>query len=74
MFALTAQNANFESDPSPFAEPWIRNENPFKYRELVQQWVSPVPKRHQLGLVGGNEVSIIAGNVMDIEKYFLATS
>ena len=74
MFALTAQNANFESDPSPFAEEWIRNENPFKYRELVQQWVSPVPKRHQLGLVGGNEVSIIAGNVMDIESDLRGTT
>ena len=29
---------------------------------------SPVPKRHTLGLVGGNEVSQLAGNPQDIES------
>ena len=68
MFALTAANANFDNDPSPFAASWIQKENPYKYREIVQQWVSPSPKRHQLGLVGGNSVSIVSGNVCDIES------
>lgn len=30
--------------------------------------VSPEPKRHQLGIVGGNDVSRLAGNPQDIES------
>jgi hypothetical protein len=74
MLAFTAANANFESDPSPFATPWVQKENPFKYRELAQQWVSPAPKRHLIGLVGGNEVSIIAGNMADLESDLRGTT
>jgi hypothetical protein len=74
MLAFTAASANFESDPSPFQAPWIQKENPYKYRELAQQWVSPAPKRHQLGLVGGNNVSIAAGNLMDIESDLRGTT
>ena len=74
MLAFTAAPADFKTDPSPFAEPWINKENPYGYRELVQQWISPAPRRHQLGLVGGNEVSIIAGNQMDVESDLRGTT
>jgi len=74
MLAFTAANANFESDPSPFATPWVQKENPFKYRELAQQWTSPAPKRHLIGLVGGNEVSVIAGNMADLESDLRGTT
>ena len=69
MLAFTAAPADFKSDPSPFAEAkWINKENPFGYREYVQQWISPDPKRHQLGLVGGNNVSLARGNLEDVES------
>lgn len=74
MLAFTAAAADFKSDPSPFAESWINKENPYGYRELVQQWITNAPRRHQLGLVGGNEVSIIAGNQMDIESDLRGTT
>ena len=74
MLAFNASPADFESDLSPFATPWIQKENPYKYRELAQHWVSPAPKRHQLGLVGGNNVSIGAGNLMDIESDLRGTT
>ncbi len=68
MLAFSAASADFQNDPSPFAASWITKENPFKYRELAQQWVSPAPKRHQLGLIGGNSSSLISGNVIDLES------
>ncbi len=75
MLAFTAAPANFQSDPSPFkAAPWINKENPFGYKELKTQWESPSPKRHVLGLVGGNEVSPIRGNQMDLESDLRGTT
>jgi hypothetical protein len=74
MLAFTAASADFDNDPSPFAASWIQKENTFKYRELAQQWESPAPKRHLLGLVGGNEASVIAGNRMDIESDLRGTT
>jgi len=68
MLAFTAAPANFESDPNPFNNPWIKKENTSYYHEFTQQWESPTPKRHVLGLVGGNEVSKTAGNQQDIES------
>ena len=48
--------------------PWESKENPQKYNYLVTEYISPAPKRHILGLVGGNEVSVAEGNVVDLES------
>jgi hypothetical protein len=48
--------------------PWESKENPQKYNYLVTEYISPTPKRHILGLVGGNEVSVAEGNVVDLES------
>lgn len=48
--------------------PWERKENPQRYDIQSSQYVSPNPQRHILGLVGGNEVSIIKGNMVDLES------
>ena len=48
--------------------PWESKENPQKYNYLVTEYISPNPKRHILGLVGGNEVSVAEGNVVDVES------
>jgi hypothetical protein len=48
--------------------PWEKKENPQQYTYVVTEYVSPEPKRHILGIVGGNEVSIAEGNVVDVES------
>jgi hypothetical protein len=47
---------------------WEKKENPQHYDDLVTQLVHPHPQRHQLGFVGGNEVSLIKGNLVDLES------
>ena len=47
---------------------WEKKENPQKYAYLVTEYISAEPKRHILGIVGGNEVSIAKGNVVDVES------
>ena len=45
-----------------------KKENPQHYDDLTSQYVHPLPQRHILGLVGGNEVSLIQGNMVDLES------
>jgi hypothetical protein len=47
---------------------WEKKENPQAYVDLPSQLVHPEPKRHILGLVGGNDVSLIQGNLVDLES------
>jgi len=47
---------------------WEKKENPQHYDELQSQEVHPAPHRHVLGLVGGNAVSVIKGNQVDLES------
>jgi len=56
--------------PIRLSEPRLneRKENPQAYDFLPSQFVHIQPKRHMLGLVGGNEVSLIAGNMVDLES------
>jgi hypothetical protein len=48
--------------------PWEKKDNPQRYDNLVVTRINPDPKRHILGLVGGNEVSPIQGNMVDLES------
>lgn len=47
---------------------WERAENPQAYDYLYTTYIHSDPKRHILGLVGGNEVSLIKGNMVDLES------
>ena len=47
---------------------WEKTENPQHYEDLTSQFVHPTPKRHLLGLVGGNDASLIRGNMVDLES------
>lgn len=47
---------------------WEKKEDPQHYDYLPSQFVSPNPHRHELGLVGGNEVSMIKGSQVDLES------
>lgn len=54
---------------SPLNGPaWESKENPQAYDYIKTTYIHPEPKRHILGLVGGNEVSLIKGNIVDLES------
>jgi hypothetical protein len=62
---MTSLNEAFQ----PTAEhPWESTENQQRYTYQVTQRINPTPQRHILGLVGGNEVSLIKGNMVDLES------
>ena len=48
--------------------PFEKSENPQTYAENVFAYVHKKPARHVLGLVGGNEVSLPQGNMVDVES------
>ena len=48
--------------------PFEKSENPQGYSENVFAYVHKEPARHILGLVGGNEVSLPKGNMVDVES------
>ncbi len=50
------------------APKWEATENPQAYAQFHTVFSSPDPRRHELGLVGGNNVSQIAGNMIDLES------
>jgi hypothetical protein len=47
---------------------WEKKENPQHYDKITSTYINPSPKRHMLGLIGGNEVSLIKGNMVDLES------
>jgi hypothetical protein len=47
---------------------WEKEENPQHYDDLTSQYVNPRPQRHIVGIVGGNEASLIKGNMVDLES------
>jgi hypothetical protein len=47
---------------------WESKENPQSYDYINTTYINPDPKRHILGIVGGNEVSLIKGNMVDLES------
>lgn len=47
---------------------WETKENPQHVDQIVTQYVHSTPQRHLLGVVGGNEVSLIRGNMVDLES------
>lgn len=55
----------FEDNTASISESEL---NPQVYDYLASSFVSPTPKRHILGLIGGNDVSLTAGNMVDLES------
>lgn len=54
----------------PFAQgpAWEKKENPQAYDQFAQAYVHATPGRHIVGVVGGNEASLIKGNQVDLES------
>jgi len=50
------------------AADWERTENPQAYGMTPYVYTNPEPRRHELGLIAGNNVSQIAGNMIDLES------
>jgi hypothetical protein len=65
--AIYLSNINEAYGPL-LASHWEKGEIPQHYDQLPSQLVHPTPHRHVLGLVGGNEVSLIKGNMVDMES------
>ncbi len=53
---------------SVLKHPWEKKENPQAYDETPYTAVHKYAARHILGLVGGNDVSLIKGNRVDLES------
>ena len=61
-------NSYFEAYEKPSIHTFEKKENPQNYDILLSQFQHVKPKRHTLGLVGGNEVYNIKGNRVDLES------
>ena len=61
-------NNYFEAYEKPSSHMFEKSENPQVYDRFIQEYQSDKPKRHQLGLVGGNEVYDIKGSRVDLES------
>lgn len=56
---------------APLDHPFESKENPQAYDQTPFAYVQKDPKRHILGTVGGNDVSLIKGNRVDLESDLL---
>jgi hypothetical protein len=81
MSVIDAAPVDYKDDLRAKQTSWIRSDNSAAYdlntpnRVVRQNYsrselnvASPPPKRHILGIVGGNDVSQLAGNPQDIES------
>lgn len=64
MAELTSVYGSFNSS-SVFNEKQV---NPHAYDLLQTEYIHPQQRRHILGIVGGNDVSRIRGNIVDLES------
>lgn len=61
-------NSYFEAYEKPSSHVFEKVENPQTYDRFIQEYQSDKPKRHILGIVGGNETYEIKGNRVDLES------
>jgi len=67
MFSLGADN-------QPIAANRVADTIAGGYTQIPQKFYHPNASRHALGLVGGNEVSIASGNLVDVESDLRGTT
>jgi hypothetical protein len=67
----TGLNSYFEAYEKPTSHMFEKEENPQVYDRYVSEYQHVKPKRHILGLVGGNEVYEIKGDRVDLESDLL---
>lgn len=62
------------SDNQPIAANRVADTIAGGYTQIPQKYYHPNASRHALGLVGGNDVSIITGNLVDLESDLRGTT
>jgi len=67
----TSLNNYFEAYEKPSSHVFEKEENQQVYDRYVTEYQHVKPKRHILGIVGGNEVYEIKGNRVDLESDLL---
>jgi hypothetical protein len=66
---MTLYSSNITDAYSPILDQhWEKKENIQHYDKLISTYVHPTPKRHLLGILDGNNVSLIKGNMVDLES------
>jgi hypothetical protein len=66
---MTSQIRGYSvNEPEPKGPAWEKKENPQSYDQFAFAYVHKNPGRHTLGVVGGNEASLIKGNLVDLES------
>lgn len=63
---ITHQTFDEQFRPLTVGPKWEKEENPQNYDQLESQVVTPDPRRHILGLVGGNEVATVAASTRNV--------
>jgi hypothetical protein len=63
-----ALNSYFEAYEKPSSHVFEKKENPQSYEHYVSEYQHVKPKRHILGLIGGNDVYEIKGVRVDLES------
>lgn len=71
MSNLTLNNLSEAFETTQMKTPTERSENPQAYDQKVEYVQHVKAARHMLGLIGGNEVSGVRGNVVDLESDLL---
>ena len=61
-------NSYFEAYEKPISHVFEKQENPQVYDKLVSDYQNDKPKRHILGIIGGNDVYEVKGNRVDLES------
>lgn len=61
-------NSYFEAYEKPSSHVFEKEENQQVYDRYVSEYQHVKPKRHVLGIIGGNEVYEIKGNRVDLES------
>ena len=61
----------FEAYEKPSTHVFEKSENPQTYDRIIAEYQHVNPKRHTLGIVGGNETYEIKGNRVDLESDLL---
>ena len=68
---MTSLNSYFEAYEKPTSHMFEKEENKQHYNYIIEEYEHDKPKRHLLGLVGGNDTYEIKGNRMDLESDLL---
>jgi len=68
---MASLNSYFEAYEKPTSHMFEKEENKQHYNYVIEEYQHVTPKRHLLGIVGGNDAYEIKGNRVDLESDLL---